>query len=81
MNISFLEYFNKMFKEAFSDPYFSTIVYIFLFVNAILIFRNLFFADKQADKTIEENNLKLNLKKTKEDNLETFKDNFLEKAS
>lgn len=34
MNISFLEYFNQMFKEAFSDPYFSTIVYIFLFVNA-----------------------------------------------
>ena len=80
MNISFLEYFNKMFKEAFSDPYFSTIVYIFLFVNAILIFRNLFFADKQADKTIKENNLKLNLKKT-EDNLLIFKANFLEKAN
>lgn len=80
MNISFLEYFNQMFKEAFSDPYFSTIVYIFLFVNAILIFRNLFFVDKQADKTIEENNLKLNLKKT-EDNLLIFKANFLEKAN
>lgn len=81
MNISFLEYFNQMFKEAFSDPYFSTIVYIFLFVNAILIFKNLFFGDKQADKTTEENNLKLNLKKTGEDHLLTFKDNFLGKAN
>ena len=76
MNISFLEYFNQMFKEAFS-----TIVYIFLFVNAILIFKNLFFGDKQADKTTEENNLKLNLKKTGEDHLLTFKDNFLGKAN
>lgn len=81
MNVSPSEYFNQMFKEAFLNYYFLTFLCFLIFTYIVLILCKENFDNREANKTTEENNLKLNLKKTKEDNLETFKDNFLEKAS
>ncbi len=80
MNISSSEYFYEMFKEAFSNYYFLTFLCLLLLIYVVFPCKENF-DNREANKTTEENNLKLNLKKTKEDNLETFKDNFLEKAS
>ena len=81
MNVSSSEYFNQMFKEAFLNYYFLTFLCFLIFIYVILIFCKEKFDSRQVSITIEENNLKLNLKKTEENHLTTFKDNFLEKAN
>lgn len=78
MNSSPLVAFYQMLKEAFSNYYFSIFVYFLIFTYIVLVVSKVIFEKQQANKTTEENNLKINLKKTKEDySLESFKNSFL----
>lgn len=78
MNSSPLVAFYQMLKEAFSNYYFSIFVYFLIFTYIVLVVSKVIFENQQANKTTEENNLKINLKKTKEDySLESFKNSFL----
>ena len=78
MNSSPLVAFYQMFKEAFSNYYFSIFIYFLIFTYIILFVSKVIFENQQVNKTTEENNLKINLKKTKEDySLESFKNSFL----
>ena len=72
-----MDIFLAMFKEAFSNYYFSIFIHILLFIYVILIVSKVIF----DNKTTEDNKEKVNLKKTKEDKLNLFKDSFLEKAN
>lgn len=78
MNSFPLEAFYKMLKEAFSNYYFSIFIYFLIFTYIVLFVSKVIFENQQANKTTEKNNLKINLKKTKEDySLENFKNSFL----
>lgn len=77
MNSSPLVAFHQMFKEAFSNYYFSIFIYFLLFIYIVLIVSRIIF----DNKTTEDNKEKDNLKKTKEDKLNLFKDSFLKKAN
>lgn len=72
-----MDIFIAMFKEAFSNYYFSIFIHILIFIYVVLIVSKVIF-DK---KTTEDNKEKVNFKKTKEDKLNLFKDSFLEKAN
>ena len=72
-----MDIFLAMFKEAFSNYYFSIFIHILIFIYVILFISRIIF----DNKTTEENNLKINLKKTKEDKLNMFKDSFLNKVN
>lgn len=72
-----MDIFLAMFKEAFSNYYFSIFIHILLFTYIVLIVSKVIF----DNKITEENKEKVNLKKTKEDKLNLFKDSFLKKAN
>lgn len=73
MNIFF-----NMLKEAFSNYYFSIFIYFLLFTYIVLFISRIIFDNK---KITEDNKEKVNLKKTKEDKLNMFKDSFLSKVN
>ena len=72
MNIFF-----NMLKEAFSNYYFSIFIHILIFIYVVLIVSKVIF----DNKTTEDKKEKVNLKKTKEDKLNLFKDSFLGKVN
>lgn len=72
-----MDIFFNMLKEAFSNYYFSIFIHILLFTYIVLIVSRIIF----DNKTTEDNKEKVNLKKTKEDKLNLFKDSFLEKVN
>lgn len=72
-----MDIFFNMFKEAFSNYYFSIFIHILLFTYVVLVVGRIIF----DNKTTEDNKEKVNLKKTKEDKLNLFKDSFLGKAN
>lgn len=72
-----MDIFLAMFKEAFSNYYFSIFIHILLFIYVVLIVSKVIFDNK---KITEENKEKVNIKKTKEDKLNMFKDSFLSKV-
>lgn len=72
-----MDIFLAMFKEAFSNYYFSIFIHILIFIYVVLIVSKVIF----DNKTTEDNKEKVNLKKTKEDKLNLFKDIFLGKAN
>lgn len=72
-----MDIFIAMFKEAFSNYYFSIFIYFLLFIYVILFVSRIIF----DNKITEENKEKLNLEETKEDKLELFKDSFLTKVN
>lgn len=72
MNIFF-----NMLKEAFSNYYFSIFIHILIFIYVVLIVSKVIF----DNKTTEDNKEKVNLKETKEDKLDLFKNSFLGKVN
>lgn len=72
-----MDIFLAMFKEAFSNYYFSIFIHILLFIYVVLIVSKVIF----DNKTTEDNKEKVNIKKTKEDKLNLFKDSFLGKVN
>lgn len=72
-----MDIFLAMFKESFSNYYFSMFIYILIFIYVILIVSKVIF----DNKITEENKEKVNIKKTKEDKLNMFKDSFLNKVN
>lgn len=72
-----MDIFLAMFKEAFSNYYFSIFIHILIFIYVILIVSKVIF----DNKITEENKEKVNIKKTKEDKLNLFKDSFLSKVN
>lgn len=72
-----MDIFLAMFKEAFSNYYFSLFIHILIFIYVVLIVSKVIF----DNKTTEENKEKVNLEETKEDKLNLFKDSFLGKAN
>ena len=72
-----MDIFLAMFKEAFSNYYFSIFIYFLLFIYVVLFISIIIF----YNKTTEDNKEKVNIKKTKEDKLNLFKDSFLGKAN
>ena len=72
-----MDIFLAMFKEAFSNYYFSIFIHILIFIYVILFVSRIIF----DNKTTEDNKEKVNLEKTKEDKLNLFKDSFLTKVN
>lgn len=72
-----MDIFLAMFKEAFSNYYFSMFINILIFIYVILFVSRIIF----DNKTTEDNKEKVNLEKTKEDKLNVFKESFLKKAN
>lgn len=72
-----MDIFIAMFKEAFSNYYFSIFIHILIFIYVVLIVSKVIF----DNKITEENKEKVNLEKTKEDKLDLFKNSFLGKAN
>ena len=72
-----MDIFLAMFKEAFSNYYFSIFIYFLLFIYVVLFISRIIF----ENKTTKDNKEKVNIKKTKEDKLNLFKDSFLKKAN
>lgn len=72
-----MDIFIAMFKEAFSNYYFSIFIHILIFIYVVLIVSKVIF----DNKITEENKEKVNLEKTKEDKLNLFKDSFLNKVN
>lgn len=72
-----MDIFLAMFKEAFSNYYFSIFIYFLLFIYVVLFISRIIF----DNKTTKDNKEKVNIKKTKEDKLNLFKDSFLKKAN
>ena len=72
-----MDIFIAMFKEAFSNYYFSIFIHILIFIYVILFVSRIIF----DNKITEENKEEVNLEKTKEDKLNLFKDSFLKKAN
>lgn len=72
-----MDIFLAMFKEAFSNYYFSIFIHILLFIYVVLIVSRIIF----DNKTTEDNKEKVNLEKTKEDKLDLFKNSFLGKVN
>lgn len=72
-----MDVFLAMFKEAFSNYYFSIFIHILIFIYVVLIVSRIIF----DNKITEENKEKVNLEKTKEDKLNLFKDSFLTKVN
>lgn len=72
-----MDIFLAMFKEAFSNYYFSIFIYFLLFIYVVLFIGRIIF----DNKTTEDNKEKVNLKKPKEDKLDLFKNSFLGKAN
>jgi hypothetical protein len=72
-----MDIFLAMFKEAFSNYYFSIFIHILIFIYVVLIVSKVIF----DNKTTEDNKEKVNLEKTKEDKLNVFKESFLKKAN
>lgn len=72
-----MDIFLAMFKEAFSNYYFSMFIYILIFIYVVLIVSKVIF----DNKTTKDNKEEVNLKKTKEDKLNMFKDSFLSKVN
>lgn len=73
-----MDIFLAMFKEAFSNYYFSIFIHILIFIYVVLILSKIIFDNK---KTTEDNKEEVNLKKTKEDKLDLFKNSFLGKVN
>ena len=72
-----MDIFLAMFKEAFSNYYFSIFIHILIFIYVVLFISRIIF----DNKTTKDNKEKVNIKKTKEDKLNLFKDSFLKKAN
>lgn len=72
-----MDIFLAMFKEAFSNYYFSLFIHILIFIYVILFVSRIIF----DNKITEENKEKVNLEKPKEDKLDLFKDSFLNKVN
>lgn len=84
-----MDIFLAMFKEAFSNYYFSMFIHILLFIYVVLIVSKVIFDNKITEDNKEKVNLektkdnkeKVGIKKTKEDKLKLFKDSFLSKVN
>lgn len=72
-----MDIFLAMFKEAFSNYYFSIFIYFLLFTYIVLFIGRIIF----DNKTTKDNKEEVNLKKPKEDKLDLFKDSFLNKVN
>lgn len=73
-----MDIFLAMFKEAFSNYYFSIFIHILIFIYVILFVSRIIFDNKITEENKEE---EVNLEKTKEDKLNMFKDSFLSKVN